>query len=199
MLRNTANRGSSFSAPLRRRTLLIFVAALLLKPCLAQQKEVSPSCTVKYENHNQTDYGSLTVQHVKGTVTDPDQGAVPNACVGIFTEKGHNLLAATRSDAKGMFSLQSVAPGRYRLIIKADPLCAANVLLHVVKRRNRSQVLRVHMKPRGLDSCSYVDLGSDSAASSSPSSQMRTESCIGRKKEVVHRRSLSDVYENSTS
>ena len=136
-------------------TLLIFAAALLAASSFAQQKGDSSPCVAGYENHNQIDYGPLVVQDVKGTITDPQQVAVPKVCVGIFTEKDHKLVATTESDADGKFSLQSVPPGRYRLVVKADPLCAANVPLQVVKNQKRKQVLRVHMKPRGLDSCSY--------------------------------------------
>src|SRR5690242_12977026 len=125
----------------RNLTLLIFAAALFAEPSFAQQKGDS-SCVAEYENHNQTDYGPLVVQDVKGTITDPQQSAVPKVCVGIFTEKDHKLVATTESDADGKFSLQSVPPGRYRLVVKADPLCAANVPLQVVKSRKKKQVLR---------------------------------------------------------
>lgn len=138
----------------RKLTLLIVAAALLAAPSFAQQKADS-LCMAEYENHNQVDYGPLIVQEVKGTIMDPQQGAVPKVCVGIFTEKDHNLVATTESDADGKFSLQSVPPGRYRLVVKADPLCAANVPLQVVKHRKKKHALLVHMKPRGLDSCSY--------------------------------------------
>jgi hypothetical protein len=139
----------------RKLTLLIFAAALLAAPSFARQKGDSSPCVAGYENHNQIDYGPLVVQDVQGTITDPQQVAVPKVCVGIFTEKDHKLVATTESDADGKFSLQSVPPGRYRLVVKADPLCAANVPLQVVKSQKKKQVLRVHMKPRGLDSCSY--------------------------------------------
>ena len=142
----------------RKLTLLIFAVALLAEPSFAQRKGDSSPCVTEYENHNQIDYGPLIIQKVKGTITDPRQGAVPNVCVGIFTEKDHKLVATTESDADGKFSLQSVPPGRYRLVVKADPLCAANVPLQVVKSQKKKQVLRVHMKPRGLDSCSYGEV-----------------------------------------
>ena len=134
--------------------LLVFAAVLLATPSFAQKADSSP-CVAEYENHNQIDYGPLVVQDVKGTITDPQQVAVPKVCVGIFTEKGHKLIATTESDADGKFSLQSVPPGRYRLVVKADPLCAANVPLQVVKHQKKKHALLVHMKPRGLDSCSY--------------------------------------------
>jgi hypothetical protein len=141
----------------RRLNLLILAVALSAEPffAAAQQRGNSSPCMVEYENHNQIDYGPLIVQEVKGTITDPQQVAVPKVCVGIFTEKEHKLVATTESDADGKFSLQSLPPGRYRLVVNADPLCVANVPLQVVKRQKKKQILQVHMKPRGLDTCSY--------------------------------------------
>ena len=159
----------------RKLILLAVAGALLVVPLFAQQKVGSSPCMVEYENHNQINYGPLVVQDVKGAITDPGQGAVSKVCVGIFTETDHRLVAATESDADGKFSLQSVPAGRYRLVVKADPLCAANVPLRVVKSQRKKQVLHVHMKPRGLDSCSYADLGTESATSSSKSSP---KSCV---------------------
>ena len=144
----------------RQITLLIFAAVLSATPSLtAQQKGDSSRCMVEYENHNQIDYGPLVVQEVRGRITDPQQFAVPKVCVALFTEAEHKLIATTESDTEGRFSLPNVAPGRYRLIVKADPLCAANVPLQVVKHQRKKRVLQVHMKPRGLDSCSYAELG----------------------------------------
>lgn len=155
--RKAAQRGRLLKTP--KLTLLIFAATLLAEPLYAQQKEDSP-CVAVYEDNNQVDYGPLIVQEVKGMVTDP-ASAVSQACVGIFTEKDHKIVATTESDANGNFSLQSVQPGVYRLVVAANPLCAANVRLRVVKHQKKKQVLQVHMEPRGLDSCSYVDLGAE--------------------------------------
>jgi hypothetical protein len=151
----------------RKLTLVILALAVLAAPSFAQQKGDSSPCMAEYENHNQIDYGPLVVQDVKGTITDPQQSAVPKVCVGIFAEKDHKLVATTESDADGKFALQGVPPGRYRLVVEADPLCAANVPLQGVKRRKKKQVLRVHMKARGLDSCSYADLVTETAVNPS--------------------------------
>ncbi len=159
----------------RKLTLQIFAAALFAAPLFAQQKGESSPCMLEYENHNQIDDGPLIVHEVKGPITDPEQGAVPKVCVGIFIEKDHKLVATTESDADGKFSLQTVPPGRYRLVVKADPLCAANVPLKVVKHQKKKQILQVHMKPRGLDSCSYADLGTESAVKPSKSSEIETD------------------------
>ncbi|WP_390905474.1 carboxypeptidase-like regulatory domain-containing protein [Occallatibacter riparius] len=161
----------------RKLALLAIAGAFLVVPSFAQKKGGASPCVVEYENHNQIDYGPLVVQDVKGTITDPEQGAVQKVCVGVFTETDHNLVAATESDANGRFSLQGVPPGRYRLVVKADPLCAANVPLRVVKNQRKKQVLRVHMRPHGMDSCSYADLGTESATSSSGSSPLGFSTC----------------------
>lgn len=150
-----AQRGRLMSTS--KLALLIFAATVLAEPLYAQQKQNSP-CMAGYEDQNQVDYGPLIVREVKGVVTDP-KVAIPQACLGIFTEKDHKIVATTESDANGKFSLQAVPPGLYRLVVKVDSLCAANVSLQVVKHQKRKRGLRVHMRPRGLDSCSYADLG----------------------------------------
>ena len=140
----------------QKTTLLLLSVALLVMPSFAaQQKGDSSRCTAEYENHNQVDYGPLIVQKVTGTITDPQQIAMAKVCVAIFTEKQHRLLATTESDEEGKFSLKSVPPGQYRLVAKADPLCGASVPLRVVKHQNKRRALHLHMKPRGLDACSY--------------------------------------------
>jgi hypothetical protein len=66
-------------------------------------------------------------------ITDPQQVAVPKVCVGIFTQKEHKVVATAENRCRGKFSLQSLPHERYRPVVKADPLCAANVPLQVVK------------------------------------------------------------------
>jgi|SRR5712671_1243160 len=129
--------------------------AFTIQPAFAAQKGDSLPCIAEYEDHNLTDYGPLVVQEVKGTITDPQRVAVPKVCVAVFTEKEHKTVVRAESDAEGKFSMPSIPPGRYRLIVKADPLCAANVPLRVVKHQKKKNALQVHMKPRGLDTCSY--------------------------------------------
>jgi len=143
----------------RRLILLILFVWLFSAPSFAgQPQQDSSSCATEYENHNQIDYGPLVVQEVKGMVVDPEQDPIREVCVSIFTEKDHKLVATGKSDADGKFNLQDIAPGRYRLIVKADPLCAANVPVRVIKHQKKKQTLKVHMKPRGLDACSYGEV-----------------------------------------
>ena len=157
----------------RNLAVMIFAMALLVDPSLAQQRTNSSPCVVEYENHNQTDYSRLIVQNVKGVITGPQEGTIPKACVGIFTEifteKDHKLVASAETDSNGYFALQIVSPGLYRLVVKAGLLCAANVpLLVVVKSQKKNKVLHVHMKPRGLDSCSYGETAQAVQSDKSP-------------------------------
>lgn len=122
-----------------------------------QQQSNGPPCT-EYENHNQGYYGPYVMEKIKGVITDPGQGRMANICVALFTEKDHKLVTTTQSDQNGSFSLEGIAPGRYQVVVKAYPLCAANVAMKVVRRAKKRKVLQVHMKPRGMDECSYGDL-----------------------------------------
>jgi hypothetical protein len=64
-----------------------------------------------------------------------------------------SLVAQT--DAKGAFKFQSVASGRYRLVVQYAAFSPANAILLMRPAARRS--LRVHMKPAGIDTGSYVD------------------------------------------
>ena len=150
----------------RNLALLIFSMSILTSPSFAQEKIGSSPCVVDYENHNQTDYSPLVVHEVKGLVTDRQGSAVANECLALFTETDHKLFATTVIDPAGEFLLQNIPPGRYRMVVKADALCTANVPLRIVKNRKKAKMVHVHMEPRGLDSCSYAALESDASTHS---------------------------------
>lgn len=46
--------------------------------------------------------------------------AIPKACVGVFTEIDHKLIAATETDNKGHFELKDIPTGDYRLVAKYE-------------------------------------------------------------------------------
>lgn len=109
------------------------------------------------ENHNQVDYGPLKVGIVSGNVIDGVNAPVIGACVLLFNEQNHELVIKTVADAKGRFRLANVAAGRYRLLIKVEGLCTANVPI-VLGPTAEKKAITVHMKPRGVDDCSYGEL-----------------------------------------
>jgi hypothetical protein len=95
----------------RKMILLILVlVSSTARPLAAHQERNSPPCTVDYENHNQLDYGPLIVQEAKGTITVPQQAAMPKVCVAVFTAKEHKLIATSESDMDGKFSVQNLPP-----------------------------------------------------------------------------------------
>jgi Carboxypeptidase regulatory-like domain len=100
---------------------------------------------------------------VEGTsviqVGTQEQPGIRGACFVLFTEKEHKLVASVKSDSAGRFELKDVAPGRYRLIARAEGFCTANIPLEVVKssRRQKTEIL-VHFRPAGIDTCSYGEL-----------------------------------------
>ncbi len=131
--------------------------------CFAQHGSDSGQCSPAYENHNQIDYGPLKVQAVEGTTiievgTTHQQGAA-GACLVLFTEGDHKLLASASADSNGRFELKDIKPGRYRLVARSEGLCTANIPLQVVKPsgRRRGEII-VHFRARGVDTCSYGKL-----------------------------------------
>jgi hypothetical protein len=135
----------------------------------AQQMPEPCRHPVEYANKNQVNPSPLSISLISGQVIAevglPDHtvreiGPVTEACLGLFTEKGHKLVASTGVDADGRFTFSDIPPGKYRLVVRADPLCVANVPLVLVsgKRQDKKpkQVV-IHMRPAGYDTCSYGD------------------------------------------
>jgi Carboxypeptidase regulatory-like domain len=133
----------------------------------AQNGDPCPSATV-YENHNQVDYEPLKVRAVQGTgaveaddKTQPGK-IVPGACLSLFTEKEHKLVASSTADSKGRFHFAAVPVGGYRLVARSDGFCTANIPLEVVKSSPRKSKIVVRFRPAGIDTCSYGELARSS-------------------------------------
>ena len=122
---------------------------------------------MSYENHNQVDPRPLSLRELTGRVlTEVDEpaqvvGPVSGACLGLFIEQDHHLVATATADKEGHFEFGAVAPGRYRLVVRANGLCAANVPLQIAaksrSRKQKNSEIVVHMRPAGIDTCSYAD------------------------------------------
>lgn len=153
------------------RPLLISVAlASLGLAAPAQQKPEPCETSPKYESRNQVDPRPLSISTVSGRViveagetrgAAGEGGSVAGACLGLFTEEGHRLVAAAVADDAGRFTFGTVTPGYYRLVVRAGPLCVANVPLRVVRNRHgaggKTRQVVVHMRAAGYDICSYGD------------------------------------------
>ncbi len=131
--------------------------------------EDRPVTTVlKYENHNQVDYGPLRVRRVAGRVVDAHNGAgIEGASIGLFTENGHRLISLFTSDRDGRYNCGALPRGRYRLVVKDSQrvLCVANVPVKVVGwpgfRIFGTRRIVVHLRGGGYDQCSYADFKDD--------------------------------------
>ena len=111
-----------------------------------------------YESRNQTDYGPLVVAAIRGVAQDAEGGPIPKACVGVFTETDHKLLAVTQTDDGGKFGLNGIPDGEYRLVAKYDGFCPANAKLRIERHAKSKKSLTVQMRFAGLDTCSYVEV-----------------------------------------
>lgn len=148
---------------------------------MSSAQQESPQCKslINYENHNQIDLKPSSVRVVSGRVFNEvsdvgthtanmahENGVIPGACLGLFTEKDHRLIASAVADDEGNFKFKSVPLGRYRLVVY-DPqnlLCVANMSLRVVGWprggifKRKSTTIMIHMRVSGIDECSYGEV-----------------------------------------
>jgi len=153
------------------RLLLISFVIIALPLSASAQKEIEPcKSEIKYENKNQIDPRPLSVGRVSGRMfievgklggATREIGPVTKACLGLFTEKEHRLVATVVADDNGRFAFGTVPAGKYRLVVLAEPLCVANVALHVTRssrsKGDKGKQLVIHMRAAGYDTCSYAD------------------------------------------
>jgi hypothetical protein len=131
--------------------LVLFFASC---PLFAQ--EPHSSCqNMRYEHHNQIDPPPRHVGLVSGIVKDFQGFEVRGACVGIFSEAEQKLLISAEADDKGRFVISGLQPGRYRMVVSAEGLCAANGRI-IVKGKSKKNKLTVIMRPSGIDVCSWI-------------------------------------------
>ena len=121
--------------------------------------ETGAACkNLSYEDRNQTDYGPLQVTTVRGVAKDAQGVVIPKACVGVFTETGHKLVATAQTGAGGQFELNHIPNGAYRLIAKYEGFSTANAKLQIEQRSQGKKSLTVQMRPAGLDTSSFIEL-----------------------------------------
>jgi hypothetical protein len=128
--------------------LTSLVVALLGLSAFAQQKTEPCEMPIKYENRNPVDPIPLSISLVSGGVIvetgDPggatsESSPITEACLGLFTEKEHRLVATAVVDNKSRFTFDTVPSGNYRLVVRAGPLCVANVPLRVAHSRRGAE------------------------------------------------------------
>src|SRR5580692_10817079 len=102
----------------------VISAALALVTCSVARGQ-TPNCKdMVYRNRNQIDYGRpITVAAAKGVAEDRQGVRIPKACVGIFTEPSHKLVAFVEAEGDGRFEVKGLAGGDYRLVVEYDGFC----------------------------------------------------------------------------
>lgn len=133
------------------KPLLILMAIVLLGLPVSAQRKVETCKVLKYKNKNQVNPSPLSLSTVSGRViveageSTREIGPVTEACLGLFAEKDHRLVATTVVDNKGRFTFDAVPAGKYRLVVRAAPLCVANVPLRIIRGKRGKEADGKHI------------------------------------------------------
>jgi hypothetical protein len=134
--------------------------AMMLAVLTVLQQSGGACNGLTYANANQAEPPALRVDIVRGIATESTLGSpVPAVCVGVFSEEGHVLVAATISDSKGRFRITPVKPGLYRLVASAPGFVVANNRVRISGSSRTVKSLRLHLVPRGTGLVSYFAMG----------------------------------------
>ena len=130
---------------------------LLLWTNLDIAAQQTNSTAMVYEAHNQIDPKPLKLHSVVGFAKDDEGNPITAVTIGLFTEDSHVLVATTETDHTGNFAFLHISPGRYRIVAKYLGFCPANVPVVVEDRVIwfSHRILRLQMRVRGIDTCSY--------------------------------------------
>jgi hypothetical protein len=141
------------------RLLMLFTLSLVICCSFAMAQAEECGRAFVYENRNQVNPRSLILQSVRGRVFDSDRTNVPGICLGVFSNDGKTLIATAAADRNGHFAFETLNPGKYRLVARGLGFCTANVPISLVRRKTKTKPgnrrIALHMRPRGIDSCSY--------------------------------------------
>lgn len=149
-----------------KRIFFVSIIVMMQWQVVLAQNVKDCKSIVSYENHNQVDPAPLVISSVTGMVVDKDNVPIPNACVGLFTEKEHKLIAQSVTNQDGYFEIVSVPSGQYRLVARYSPFCTLNASLKILKqtgkhkRRLDKQArkrMMLYLVPQSIDSCSYIE------------------------------------------
>jgi hypothetical protein len=134
----------------------LLIALLTLGPPSAGQS-LTGNTDQSYEDRNQVEPQPLKLPAVEGIAIDPAAAPVSQAQVLLFTSQKHRLVAKTHTDADGRFELRNVRSGHYRLVVKSEGFCPANVPINL-RSGKADKKLVLHMRMGEIDVCSYGDL-----------------------------------------
>jgi hypothetical protein len=138
-----------------KTTLLLMIGLMgFISTARARAAQATVAAPV-YVNENQTDPPPLKLNGVDGTVRGLGGDAMSRASVSLFSEVGHTLLGTVVSDRDGKFRFEKVEKGLYRVVVKVEGLCTANIPVKVESSLLAHRRLEVTMRPKDIDTCSY--------------------------------------------
>ncbi len=138
-----------------KTTLLLMIGLMGFLSAAPARAAQAPVAAPVYVNENQTDPPPLKLNGVDGTVRGLGKDAISRASVSLFSEVGHTLLGTVVSDRDGKFRFEKVEKGLYRVVVKVEGLCTANIPVKVESSLLAHRRLEVTMRPKDIDTCSY--------------------------------------------
>jgi hypothetical protein len=138
-----------------KTTLLLMIGLMGFISAAPARGGQVPATVPVYVNENSTDPPPLKLSGVDGTVRGLGGDAMSRASVSLFSEVGHTLLGTVVSDRDGKFRFEKVEKGLYRVVVKVEGLCTANIPVKVESSLLAHRRLEVTMRPKDIDTCSY--------------------------------------------
>ena len=147
---------------------VLFFALLTASMAFAQTSPRTCASAHEYTDCNKTDPHSLATRIITGRVVvetgDPtkEAGPINGACLLLFTEKDHKLVASMIADEKGHFMFGAIRPGLYRLVARdpQDTSSVANGRIQVYPQGQgpvpKHIGLVVRLRPAGTDGCGII-------------------------------------------
>jgi hypothetical protein len=130
------------------------LAGLLFAGCVVRGQTPAPGAAA-YVDENQPDPAPLRLRNLEGSVRGLGGDGMRGAAVMLFTEDGHALVATVVSDKDGKFHFDKVDKGLYRVVVKVQGLCPANVPVLLEGSLLAHHKMVVTMRAKDIDTCSY--------------------------------------------
>jgi len=80
----------------------------------------------------QLGYKPVSVRSIAGKLMDMNRAPMPEVCLGLFTDKGHRLVASTVTNEDGEFDFSDIPEGKYRLLARVPGFYVADITVQVV-------------------------------------------------------------------
>jgi hypothetical protein len=148
---------SNASGEVKMRSIRLGIGCLLLAFAAMAQDGRTDCKDMTYEAGNPADR-PFQVTEIRGTAQDA-QGVPIDACVGIFREADHTLIAIVETDDIGHFEFPGIPDGSYRLEVKSvyTGFCPAIAKIQTDRHAKNKKSLVAQMRAAKSDTCSWIE------------------------------------------